>query len=996
MANKAMRSRWCVLAVVLVAVPMVCSIAPVRGAAPPVHHWIFDKDHVRGAGVKAVNGPDGRILGGTQLAKDKGPGSLVFGGRTASVMITAKSSSAGLPEKTITAEAWVSVYRPLRWGGIVGAMRDNGNDETGWLLGFVGNKFSFAIVTEDKRSMTYLASRRQFTPGKWHHVVGTYDGKAHCIYVDGRLEASDTSRKGKLLYPPTDTFYEIGAYHDNNEYNRMTGRIHEAAVYKRPLSAKEILARYNAKKDKFPKVDPKLVAKLKNPPPPPAPVHKPKPRGFRVELGPYVRYDAAGLAVVCWETKIAGPSILTYGLEGQPSKRVTDTTPKKAHAVRLEGLDAGSVYSYTIIVGEKEQVDGPHTFNTTFNHRPASIAKLPSPWSDTKSHKAAAERIIRDTGITKGYCVVYGFGEGRLAYELAKCSELIIAGVSEDASAVAKARKLLSGAKLYGPRITVRHVESLAKLPFTDGFANLIVSEDILAGRKCPGSAAEMFRVLRPGGTAQFGAPRGAAVEEWFKAGKVASVVSRENGWWASVKRDELPGAGEWTHQYGRADNTAFGGETLGGATATDDLHVQWFGRPGADFGLDRNPRMPAPLAVNGRLFHQGMNRMIALDSHNGAPLWTLSIPDLRRVNMPRDASNWCADRDNVYVALRNACWTLDAYTGRRKATAQLPDKAKRATHDWGYVAREGGKLYGSTVKAGSPYTDFWKKVSWYDQRGGHGTHKICSDGLFALDLPSGKTAWTYSGGAIVNTTITIGGGKVYFAESRDPEAMASLSSRVTTGKLWSKQFLVALDAESGSKLWARPLDTAPGIVVFFLAYTDGKLMLVSSSNNKYDLYAYSAADGKDVWHAEHKWAANNHGGHMQHPAISGGAIFVEPSGYEVATGKRLPLRMGGRQGCSTRAAATGALIYRGDARRISMWDTTTGKTSSWINLRPSCWLSVIPAGGMVLVPEGGAGCSCGNWLETSLGFAPKPSIKKPPGKPKDKTPPSPAKKEGK
>jgi len=48
----------------------------------------------------------------------------------------------------------------------------------------------------------------------------------------------------------------------------------------------------------------------------------------------------------------------------------------------------------------------------------------------------------------------------------------------------------------------------------------------------------------------------------------------------------------------------------------------------------------------------------------------------------------------------------------------------------------------------------------------------------------------------------------------------------------------------------------------------------------------------------------------------------------------------------------------------------------------------------MVLIPEGGAGCSCGNWLETSLGFAPKPNIKKPPAKPK--TLPAPAKKEGK
>ena len=51
----------------------------------------------------------------------------------------------------------------------------------------------------------------------------------------------------------------------------------------------------------------------------------------------------------------------------------------------------------------------------------------------------------------------------------------------------------------------------------------------------------------------------------------------------------------------------------------------------------------------------------------------------------------------------------------------------------------------------------------------------------------------------------------------------------------------------------------------------------------------------------------------------------------------------------------------------------------------------MVPAGGMVLVPEGGAGCSCGNWIETSLGFVPRPKSE-PTTKPKSAD----AKKEGK
>jgi hypothetical protein len=67
-----------------------------------------------------------------------------------------------------------------------------------------------------------------------------------------------------------------------------------------------------------------------------------------------------------------------------------------------------------------------------------------------------------------------------------------------------------------------------------------------------------------------------------------------------------------------------------------------------------------------------------------------------------------------------------------------------------------------------------------------------------------------------------------------------------------------------------------------------------------------------------------------------------------------------------------GALIHRGAGRRIAMWDLSSGKSTFWDSLRPSCWLSTVASGGMVLSPEGGGGCSCAHWLQTSLGFVKK------------------------
>lgn len=398
---------------------------------------------------------------------------------------------------------------------------------------------------------------------------------------------------------------------------------------------------------------------------------------------------------------------------------------------------------------------------------------------------------------------------------------------------------------------------------------------------------------------------------------------------------------------------------------------MQWFGRPGADFGIDRNPRMPAPLAANGRLFHQGLNRIAAIDAYNGAILWSLEIPLLRRVNMPRDASNWCADNDFIYVAIRDRCWRLTASNGDLHQAYTLPKQVDRDLYDWGYIAQEDSLVYGSAVKTGSVYTEFFGEESWYDKTSGYGTGKICSDILFACGKESGQPVWEYQNGVAINTTLALGEGKLFFVESRHPALKELKTSRIESPELWLDQFLVALDAKTGQKLWEKSIDLHDGIVVFYLAYTDSSLLLSSSGNGEYHLYSLDARNGNLQWENSHPWPSDNHGGHMQHPAITSQAVYLEPCGYDLKTGKRLTENVGRHEGCATYAATASALIYRGKDRRISIWDIQTGTTTGWVNLRPSCWLSVIPAEGMILAPEGGGGCSCGNWLETSIVFSP-------------------------
>ena len=57
------------------------------------------------------------------------------------------------------------------------------------------------------------------------------------------------------------------------------------------------------------------------------------------------------------------------------------------------------------------------------------------------------------------------------------------------------------------------------------------------------------------------------------------------------------------------------------------------------------------------------------------------------------------------------------------------------------------------------------------------------------------------------------------------------------------------------------------------------------------------------------------------------------------------------------------------------MWSFTSREGSNFYRLRPDCWLSTIPACGLLLSPEASGGCICGNWLETSIAFAPKTDL---------------------
>ena len=944
--------------------------AAVASAAPEVRRiddphllgrWRFTKETVHGRKVEDLAASqDGTIIGEVRLEQDDDAPALVLDGKTA-VSIAKSHTTAKLPSKSMTAEAWVRIDQPEAWGGVIGAVQDNGDFERGWILGYRDMRFSFALCSEGgPGKLTYLTAPSDFALGRWYHLVGTYDGHVMRLYVSGVKVAESNVQQGPIHYPPR-AFFEIGAFHDTDEWFRMSGRLNEVRLYDRVLSPDEVAL--HANEASF--------------------VHS-----DRTDLlaGPWMRFESPGVAVVRYRTASASPTIVDYGWHDL-DRRFEDARPTTEHVARLSGLKPNTVERYVIRASNKKHaaVSAEFECDTHFNFTLPAIPPRPNPFGDADRAKqiaAKAKKILDATGVKRGICVLYGIDNGQLAYELARQSELRVLGVDTNSGRVAKARQALYRAGLYGGRIALKQVKSLSDLPLTGECVNLLV---IGAG---DGTIDEVRRLLRPGGgVAVVDVARMTDSSRWrkrFKAsaqGESAAYRTEETAHGPlQLVRGPVKGAGAWSHLYGHPDNSAFSRETLHGATSIRELDVQWVGRPGPRAQADRNGRKPSPLAINGRLFTQGLHRLIALDAYNGCVLWSLEIPSLARFNMPRDCGNWCADDDHLYVAIKDRCWKINAASGKVEAMfSPVADDASRRKYEWGYVARYGDKLFGSAVRSGSSYTGFWggSGAGWYDATSGPVTNKVCSENLFAMKPASGETLWTYHGGVIVNPTITIAEDRVYFVECRNPSVLSTESRRVGDA-LWQDQFMVCLDAQSGSRLWQRPLKTAVGETVVYLAHGEGRLVMVVSGKGKYHLYGFDAASGEDRWENGFNWPGENHGAHMARPAIVAGRVYVRPKIFDLAKGTLLDIKMPGGHGCGTYACTTDAFIFR--SGNLAIWNRSTGKATRWSRLRPDCWISTVPACGMLLSPEGGGGCSCGSWMETSVGFVPivKTAMKSP------------------
>lgn len=926
-------------------------------------HWVFQHPHISRTRVNNLAaGMPATIEGPSKISRVGPYQAIQLDGDRTQLPITRQLDKAKLPKEQFTVESWVRIDKKYEWTAFIGCIQDNGAFERGWLLGVANQtKLTFAVCAKggaDK--LTYVNSKDDFQLGGWHHVAGTYDGNTMKLYVDGKLANQSDAQSGPIHYPPT-AIYELGSYHDDNEDYRLEGMLHEVAVYDRVLDPKEIAGRFDLKAEKFPK--PASVV---------APESLPE---NRFVVGPWLQFDSPNSANVHWQTKTAEASIVSILHSNEPNHVFAIPTATTSHKVRLDNLKPKHLHQFQIASKDQQTDSNSYVCDLLFNYE--SKQEFPNTeiyFGKNQRSIDAAEELLNLTNLKKGICIVLGCGDGSVIAELAKKSSLKIIAFDQDIDRAERLRYEMQLAGLYGGRVSIHIVDSLQQLPITGRIANVVFSESIFSGDETQISFQEAERLLAPGGIAAF--TQYSSSTDWFTAKNSSyEIKTIKNRVWAIAKSKPLAGSGSWSHIYGSANNTHFGGESLAKATKADELTVQWIGRPGARYQADRNGRKTPPLSTGGRIFLQGLDRMIAMDQYNGTLLWSLEIPGFRRFNIPRDCGNWCADKASVYAAIYDRCWVVDARDGTVRNHLEIPNND--GNQEWGFIAKTDKLLIGSAVKQGNIWLDFWGKQGWYDGTDGQVAAKVCSDRLFALKDDSKQKAWSYSNGLIINSTISIENETIYFVESRNSKAIAAETRRLDGENFWKDNFLVAVDLQTGTVRWEQPLNVPAGKVALYSACNGGRFVLVSSTDRQYHVHTFAISDGSEVWKKSIPWGKGkaDHGSHLSRPAIVGNQLFVRPGVFDLQTGtlSKLTIPVGG---CGTYAATENALFFRaGSGKNSAMWNTQRGDYTMWNRMRPDCWLSTIPAGGMLLSPEGGGGCSCGNWMETSVGFIPKTSL---------------------
>jgi outer membrane protein assembly factor BamB len=625
----------------------------------------------------------------------------------------------------------------------------------------------------------------------------------------------------------------------------------------------------------------------------------------------------------------------------------------------------------------------------------------------------------------EGYALCFGLENEAVLESLVHRTRFHVVGVDPDPERVAALRARYDrGESLYGKRI-VFHQGTPVDFMAPPYIATLVVVGEEMAGRLLePGWLEAVYDSVRPYGGSLWVTPSADADLESFirSAGLLKAAVEsvslqisrKQNAADRSrvltsliqvTREGALPGAADWTHQYGDIANTV----------KSDDQRVKlplgllWFGGSSNMDVLPRHGHGPPEQVVGGRAIIEGMDSLSARDVYTGRVIWKRTIENLDTygiyfndtyTNTPLSirynqthipgangrGANYVATEELVYVALEDYCEVLDAATGKTERYIRLPLKEGGAVRPrWGFIG-----VYGDVLLGGHDFANYSRKAG---VPSGSSTTPIedlsASDGLVAFDRHTGGILWKVQARhSFLHNGIVAGNGRVYILDKLPKSAEGKMSRR---GKVKPETYRVlALDARTGKQLW----ESSDPVFGTWLGYSEEHDILLQAGARAGDrlpdevgqgMLAFRGATGEVLW----KDLDRSYGGPciLHHELImtsvpsrgvsSGVFNLLDGTPHWVTnpmTGEMEPWLIQRAYGCNTPVAGENMLTFRSGAAGFYDLNGKSG-TGNLGGFKSSCTSNLVIANGVLNAPDYTRTCTCGYQNQTSLALIHMPDV---------------------
>jgi outer membrane protein assembly factor BamB len=606
-----------------------------------------------------------------------------------------------------------------------------------------------------------------------------------------------------------------------------------------------------------------------------------------------------------------------------------------------------------------------------------------------------------------GRALFYGADTRDLVDALLQESKLQITVIDPDEEKVAVMRRDYDACGLYGSRITC-HVGDPVSFQAPPYVAQVVwVGKGLMGVAEDRDQLKAAYASVRPYGGVLCLAHGEGLASTWGRrlevAGLEGAVFEPFELGTRVVRAGALPGAADWTHQYGDIGNTVKSDDKRVRAP----LGVLWFGGSSNLDVLPRHGHGPPEQVVAGRLFIQGMNSLSARDVYTGRVIWKHDFGDLgtfgiyynetyfdnplsteyNQKHIPGAngrGSNYAATAEAVYVAVHGECQVLDARTGELRRRIALREDAKDGAQ-WGFIG-----VYEDLLIGGDDFAHYSLRLGGAKSRTESSIEDLsASDGLAVYDRHDGRLLWRVKARhSFLHNGIVAGDGKIYCLDKLTAHAEGLLKRR---GQALPADYrIVALDARTGGVVWQQE-ESIFGSWLGFSAQHGILLQAGAKASDRLSsevgdgMIAYNGADGKVRWQDLKRQytgpcilhndliftGANSY-------SSSGGAFNLltgEPHLVEnPLTGNLEPWRLNRTYGCNTIVASEHLLTYRSGAAGFYDLETMSG-TGNLGGFKSGCTSNLIAANGVLNAPDYTRTCSCSYQNQTSLALIHMPDV---------------------